>query len=63
MTATAASDRQPKFKEGDRVRLWHRPDAGTVDEVWFDGPNEIVAVVWFTSGCMSECRAYQLRHA
>jgi len=55
--------RATKFSEGDRVKLWNRKDIGTVDDTWFDGPKEIVAVVWDMTGCISELRAYQLQFA
>lgn len=61
---TAEAPRQSKFKEGDRVKPWGKSkDIGTVDETWFDGPNEIVAVVWDATGCVGDMRAHQLQHA
>jgi hypothetical protein len=54
----------PSFEVGDRVKLWGKStDIGTVDEVWKDGKNTMVTVVWEASGCASDVRAHQLQFA
>ncbi len=53
----------PTFEKGDRVKLWGKAkEAGTVTDVWLDGPNKMISVKW-ESGVAEALRAYRLQFA